>query len=125
MLDEMVRRASEYWDVKEKEFRMILDSGVIISFATDMGCPYLFHGENARELSCLVELGMSPMAAIVSATQTAAHTIGWGDKIGTLEAGKLADLLLVDGNPLDGITILEKAERINMVMKDGEIVITR
>jgi len=125
MLEEGVRRAAEYWEGKAKEFRMILDAGVTVSFATDMGCPYLFHGENARELTCMVELGMTPMQAIVSATRTAAGTIGWGDRIGTLEAGKLADLLLVDGNPLDEIAILEKAEKIRLVMKEGEIAIAR
>jgi imidazolonepropionase-like amidohydrolase len=125
MLDEAVQNAMEYWKIKEKEFKMILEAGITISFSTDMGCPYLFHGENAREFACMVELGMSPMAAVVSATKNAANTIGLGDKIGTIEKGKLADIILVDGDPLKNIAILEKAENIRMVMKDGKIVITR
>jgi imidazolonepropionase-like amidohydrolase len=125
MLDEAVLKAAEYWERKEKEFRMILEAGVTVSFSTDMGCPYLFHGENARELGCLVELGMSPMAAIVSATQTAARTVGLGEKIGTIEAGKLADIIIVEGDPLKNIEILRKAENIKMVMRDGKTVITR
>jgi imidazolonepropionase-like amidohydrolase len=125
MLDAAVQKSAEYWEIKEKEFKMILEKGVTISFSTDMGCPYLFHGENARELACCVELGMSPMAALVSATKTAAHTIGLGDKIGTLEKGKLADLILVDGNPIKDIEVLQKEEKIKMVMKEGKIVVTR
>ena len=125
MLDAAVQKAKEYWEIKEKEFKMILEKGVTISFSTDMGCPYLFHGENARELACCVDLGMSPMAAVVSATKTAAQTVGLGDKIGTLEKGKLADLILVDGNPIKDIEVLQKEEKIKMVMKEGKIVITR
>lgn len=125
LLDAAVQKATEYWSTKEKEFRMILDTGVTLSFPTDMGCPYLFHGENARELACCVELGMSPMAALVSATKTAAQTIGLGDKIGTVEKGKIADILLVDGNPLKNIEILQKEEKIKMVMKEGKIVVNR
>ena len=125
MLDAAVQKAKEYWEIKEKEFKMILEKGVTISFSTDMGCPYLFHGENARELACCVELGMSPMAAVVSATKTAAQTVGLGDKIGTLEKGKLADLILVDGNPIKSIEVLQKEEKIKMVMKEGKTVVTR
>jgi len=125
MMDEAVLKAAEYWERKEREFRMILDAGVTVSHSTDMGCPYLFHGENARELACMVELGMSPMAAIVSATQTAARTVGLGDKVGTIEAGKLADIIIVEGDPLKNIEILQSAENIKMVMKDGKTIITR
>ncbi len=125
MMDAAFQKATQYWEIKEKEFKMILEKGVTISFSTDMGCPYLYHGENARELACCVELGMSSMAAIVSATKTAAHTVGLGDKIGTLEKGKTADILLVEGDPLKDIGILQKEEKIKMVMKEGKRVITR
>ena len=104
---------------------MILAMGVTVSFASDMGCPYLYHGENARELACCVELGMTPMAAIVSATKTAAQAVGLEDKIGTVEEGKLADLLLIDGDPVRNIEILCQKEKIKMVMKEGEIIIAK
>lgn len=125
MLDVMVERATAYWEGKEKEFEMILKSGVTISMSSDMGCPYLYHGENARELESMVHLGMPPMKAILTATQVAANTIGLGDEIGTIEKGKNADIILIDGDPLRNIAILQGHEKINTVMKDGEIIITR
>ncbi len=125
MHDSMVEKATAYWEKKEKEFRMVLDMGVTISFASDMGCPYLIHGENAKELACCVELGMKPMAAIVSATKTAAQAIGLEDQIGTLEKGKIADIIIVKGDPLKDIGILHKEAHIQWVMKDGKVVIRR
>lgn len=125
MPDAMVERATEYWKIKEKEFRMILKKGVKISFASDMGMPYLYHGENARELNSLVELGMTPMAAIVSATNTAAQVIGIDDQVGTIEVGKIADIILIDGDPLKNMEILQAEDKIKMVMKEGKIIINR
>lgn len=125
MPDIMVEKATEYWRLKEKEFKIILDKGVKISFSSDMGCPFLFHGENARELSSLVELGVSPMDAIVAGTKTAANAVGFGDQIGTVEEGKIADIIVIDGDPLKNIEILHKEQKIKMVLKNGEIVISR
>ena len=87
---------------------MLIKVGVTISMASDMGCPYLYHGENAREMETMVNLGMSPMQAILSATKIAANTIGIGDAVGTIEKGKIADIILVDGDPLRNINILQK-----------------
>lgn len=125
MLDSMVERAAAYWQIKEKEFKMILEKGVTISFASDMGCPYLYHGENAKELVSCVELGMKPMDAIVSATKNAAKAVGLDDHIGTIEKGKIADIIMIDGDPLKNMKILHEEEKIKMVMKEGKIVITR
>ncbi len=125
MPDSMVEKAKAYWERKEKEFKMLLDLGVPISFASDMGCPYLYHGENAKELACYVELGMKPMAAIVSATKTAAQALGQDDQIGTLEKGKMADIIIVDGDPLKNIAVLQEEEKISLVMKEGKVVIVR
>ncbi len=61
MPDVMLEKAREYWKLKEKEFAIILEKGVSVSFSSDMGCPFLYHGENARELAACVELGMTPM----------------------------------------------------------------
>jgi len=72
-----------------------------------------------------VELGMSTMDAIVAATRTAAEAIGIDDKVGTIEEGKIADIILVDGDPLQDISLLSTEKKIKMVMKEGEIVITR
>ena len=125
MHDTMVDKAAAYWELKEKEFAMILEKGVTISFSSDMGCPYLYHGENAIELASMVELGMKPMDAIVAATKTAANTIGLGDEIGTIAEGKIADIILIDGDPLSNIALLQEEANIKLVMKGGEIIVTR
>ncbi len=98
---------------------------VKISFSTDSGVPYMCHGDNAKELSSMVELGMSSMEAILTATKNASEAIGLEDKIGTIEKGKLADILIVEGNPLDDIKILESEENIKLVMKEGRIYVRR
>ena len=125
LLDAMVDKAQEYISIKEKEFQMILRKKVKISFATDSGVPYMCHGDNAKELSSMVELGMLPMEAILTATKNASEAIGLEDKIGTIEKGKLADILIVEGNPLDDIKILESEENIKLVMKEGKIYVNR
>jgi imidazolonepropionase-like amidohydrolase len=121
----IAERIAKYWERKEKEFEMLLKTGVIISMASDMGCPYLYHGENARELETMVNLGMSPMQAILAATKNAADTIGIGDMVGTIEKGKIADIILIDGDPLRNIGILQKRDKIKMVIKDGDVIISR
>ncbi len=73
----------------------------------------------------MVELGMSSMEAILTATKNASEAIGLEDKIGTIEKGKLADILIVEGNPLDDIKILESEENIKLVMKEGRIYVRR
>ncbi|MCH7744767.1 MAG: amidohydrolase family protein [Chloroflexi bacterium] len=65
---------------------------------------------------------MTPMQAIQAATKNAAEVLDLGDDIGTVEQGKLADLIVVDGDPLEDIKILKDRERIQVVMKGGEIV---
>lgn len=72
------------------------------------------------ELELLVGLGMSPMAAIQAATKTGAEVL-MRDDIGTLEAGKLADVIIVEGNPLKDISLLRKTENIKVVMQGGKI----
>jgi len=124
MLDIMVERAAAYWEKKQKEFEMIRKAGITISMSSDAGVPYFYHGENARELESLVNLGMSPMDAILAATKTAANTIGLGEEIGTIEKGKTADVILVNGDPLENIAILQDKEKIRIVMKGGEIIQT-
>jgi imidazolonepropionase-like amidohydrolase len=89
---------------------------------TDAGTPFNFHGENAQELERMVALGMTPMDALVASTSAAARLIGIADQVGTIEAGKLADLVLVRGNPLSRITLLQDRERIIGVMQAGKWV---
>ena len=79
-------------------------------------------GEGALELELMVSYGMSPTQAISANTKMGAHAMGMAEDFGTLEAGKLADLIVVDGDPLSDIRILQDRERIQLVMKGGEVV---
>jgi len=77
------------------------------------------HGKNALELAAMVKRGMSPADAIRAATVNAAELMGWQEKVGTLEPGKYADLIAVEGDPLAGISSLQQ---VKFVMKGGEVV---
>ena len=91
-------------------------SGVTIAFGTDAGVSP--HGTNALEFGYMVEGGMPEMEAIQSATVTAARLIGMEDQLGSISQGKLADIVALEGNPLEDISLLSE---INFVMKDGRI----
>ena len=80
------------------------------------------HGTNLRELGLMVGAGLSPMEAIVATTRTAAECLGWQGRVGTLEPGKLADVVIARSDPLDDIRALERADQIALVMKDGVVV---
>jgi len=103
-------------------FMKALRDGIQIAMGTDAGTPFNFHGENAQELERMVALGMSPMQAILASTSAAAHLIGIQDQVGTIEKGKLADLLLFEGNPLRRIDLLRDRSRIIGVMQSGRFV---
>jgi imidazolonepropionase-like amidohydrolase len=95
-------------------------AGVKIGSGSDIIGPY--QHLKGRELS-LKAAAMSPLAAIVSATRTNAEIIGWDDRIGTLEKGKLADVIVVDGNPLEDMTLFERGDKtIVLVMKAGRVM---
>lgn len=123
--DWMVQKANECWADKKSNFRMLIEKGVKISLGSDAGVPYIRQGDNAGELSMFVELGMTPMDAIVAATKTAAEAVGLQNEVGTIEKGKIADIILIDGDPLDNIDILHEEDRIKMVIKSGSTIITR
>ena len=93
--------------------------GVRVVAGTDAGG--WFHGNNSVELDMLVDAGMTPMQAIVAGTREAAACCGLGSDLGTLEADKLADIIVVDGNPLNDITVLQERDNIRLVMKEGRI----
>jgi len=95
-------------------------AGVPIASGADSGTPFNLHGENLRELELLVGIGLSPMEAIVSATRIAAETLGLGSRLGTLQPGKLADLIVVEGDPLEDIAVLQRKDKMVAVMKDGQ-----
>ncbi len=76
------------------------------------------HGDNAKQFSVYVDLGMSPMQAIQSATTLAAESLGWVGETGAIAPGYFADIIAVDGDPLEDISLLEN---VVFVMKDGEV----
>lgn len=98
--------------------------GVRIICGTDAAMPYVTHGTNAYELELLVEAGLSPTEALVAATSGAAEGIGFTE-VGRIEAGCYADFVLVDGDPLSNVHVLQERDRIALVIKDGDIVIDR
>jgi imidazolonepropionase-like amidohydrolase len=109
-------RARQLRDRQLRSFKMALAAGLPIGFATDV--PVMPHGQNAREMAFRVELGESPMSALVSATRINAEILGWSDRVGTVEAGKWADLVAVPGDPLQDITV---TQRVGFVMKGGVV----
>jgi imidazolonepropionase-like amidohydrolase len=104
-------------DIHQRTFPLALAHGVKIAFGTDVG-PFP-HGTQAVEFEYLVRSGMKPVEALRSATIVAAALMGWQDRVGSIEPGKLADLVAVSGDPLADITELE---RTKFVMKGGEVV---
>ena len=112
-----LRKAREVKGDHLESFKMAVQKGVTIAMGTDTGVGP--HGTNAEELALMVEAGMTPMQAIVATTKTAAECCTIGALTGTLEPGKRADLLVVDGDPLTDIAILQDKDRLAVVMKDG------
>jgi imidazolonepropionase-like amidohydrolase len=110
-----------------KSIKQAYQAGVRIALGTDFCGPDIIpHGENAVELEIFVnQVGMTPMEAIVAGTKVSAEALGLENEIGTLEKGKNADLLIVDGNPLDDIKILQNKEKLLVILKDGQIKIDR
>jgi imidazolonepropionase-like amidohydrolase len=94
----------------------LIAEGVPIVFGTDAGV--IPHGSNAREFALMVEAGLSPAASLRAATLGAAAALGWSDRIGSVTAGRYADLIAVRGNPLEDVTVLE---RVGFVMKGGVV----
>jgi imidazolonepropionase-like amidohydrolase len=100
----------------QSTFAKAYKAGVRIMFGTDTGVSA--HGDNAREFRYMVEAGMPPLEAIKSATLVAARFMDAGDRLGSVEAGKLADLIAVPGDPLADIGVLE---HVRFVMKEGKV----
>lgn len=109
-------KAARIGPLIQDSFRRAYAGGVKIAFGTDSGVSN--HGENAREFAYMVEAGMAPMEAILSSTRHAADLLGARDSIGSIEAGRFADVIAVAGDPLKDITELQ---RVVFVMKGGVV----
>lgn len=115
-----LRKAKEVVDAHKESIAKAYQAGVKIAMGTDAGV--MPHGTNLRELGLMCEIGMSPMESIVATTRTAAECMGWLDRVGTLEVGKLADITVVKTDPIANLKSLEDNDTISLVIKDGAIV---
>lgn len=120
MPDYGIRKAAETIEIHSDSISRAYKAGVKIAMGTDAGV--MPHGTNLRELGLMCSVGMSPMQAIVATTKTAAECLGWQDRVGTLEVGKLADVVVVRIDPIKDIRSLENTANIALVMKDGVVV---
>lgn len=115
--DYVLRKARAIIDAHVESFRKAMQRGVKIAMGTDAGTPYNFHNNSALELELMVANGMTPMEAIVTATRNGADCIGVLQDYGTIEEGKIADIIALAENPLDDIRHVRQVET---VFKAGE-----
>jgi imidazolonepropionase-like amidohydrolase len=118
----VVRKGEQIGEWHRMSVRMAHEAGVKIAFGTDCGTPFNRPGENAVELGFMVECGLSPGEALASATRVAADASGLLDRLGTLEEGKAADLLVVNGEPLSNVAVMSDPSAIAYVVKGGTVV---
>lgn len=109
----------------KNSFNNAYKEGINIAMGTDSGTPFNAHGNNALELKLMVDYGMKPMDAIKCATIKSAENLGINNITGSIEVGKMADMILIDGNPIDDISILQNKDKIKIVMKEGNIEVKR
>jgi imidazolonepropionase-like amidohydrolase len=114
---ELIAKGREVMPAARKNVARAFAAGVKVGFGTDAAV--YPHGLNAHEFAVMVKLGLTPLQAIQAATVNDADLLGWSDKVGTIEPGKWADIVAVDGDPLADVTTLE---RVKFVMKGGEVV---
>jgi imidazolonepropionase-like amidohydrolase len=115
--EDMVAKAKVVMPAARANVKRAMAEGVKIAFGTDAAV--YPHGLNAHEFAVMVSLGMTPLAAIQAATVNAADLLGWSDRIGTLDPGKFADLIAVEGDPLQDVRTLE---HVRFVMKGGQVL---
>lgn len=120
MPEHAIRKAQEAMEAHADSIGRAHEAGVKIAMGTDAGV--MAHGTNLRELGLMVEVGMTPMEAIVATTKTAAECLGWQERVGTLEPGKVADVVIAAADPLQDVRSLEDADNIVFVMKGGDVV---
>jgi imidazolonepropionase-like amidohydrolase len=115
-----LRKAEMVMEHHDASISAAIAAGVKVAMGTDSGVTP--HGNNLRELALMVERGMSPTGALVATTRTAADLMGVADELGTLEPGKRADVVVVDGDPLE---VDKLPDRIDSVWKDGRLVVSK
>ena len=113
----MAAKATDVIEAHRQSFRRAVEAGVKIAMGTDAGVGK--HGENGRELVLMVENGMTPMQAIVASTANAARLLHLDEHVGTLEVGKLADVVIVDGDIVGDIRKIADPTNVKLVLKGG------
>ena len=116
MLPESLEKARNLAEARFATYRRLIADRARIVYGSDSGT--YPHGDNARQFSVYVDLGMSPMQAILSATTVAAESLGWTGDIGAIAPGYYADIIAVEGNPLNDVGLLEN---VTFVMKGGAV----
>lgn len=114
--EKIILKEKSLGQAQRDNFLKAVKAGVKIAFGTDAGV--YPHGWNGKQFFYMVKYGLTPMQAIQSATISAAELLDWKEKVGSVSVGKFADIIAVENNPIDDITILEK---IKFVMKDGVV----
>lgn len=113
----MAAKAIGVIEAHQRSFRLAVQAGVKVAMGTDSGVGK--HGENGRELVLMAENGMTPMQAIVASTANAARLLHLDENLGTLEVGKLADVVVVDGDVLEDISKIADPGKVKLVLKGG------
>jgi imidazolonepropionase-like amidohydrolase len=113
----MAAKAISVVDAHQHSFRRAVQAGVKVAMGTDSGVGR--HGDNGRELQLMVEHGMTPTQAIVASTSSAARLLRLDDQLGTLEEGKLADIIIVEGDVLEDISRIANPNNVKFVLKGG------
>ncbi|HVT92040.1 MAG TPA: amidohydrolase family protein [Bryobacteraceae bacterium] len=116
MLPESIAKEKKLGKIQRENFRRAVEAGEKMAFGTDGGV--YPHGDNAKQFPIMVEFGMKPIDAIRAATLNAADLMGWGGKAGAVEPGRWADIIAVDGDPLQDVHCLQ---RVRFVLKGGDI----
>ncbi len=116
MLQESLDKERMIGQLQRDNFRKAFEAGARMAFGSD-GAVYP-HGDNGKQFAYMVEYGMTPMQAIQAATVHAAELIGWPDTVGAVAPGRYADIIAVDGNPLEDVNVMEQ---VSFVMKGGAV----
>src|SRR5699024_3186046 len=120
MPDYGVQKAREVVEAHKESVARAYQAGVKIAMGTDAGV--MAHGTNLRELGIMCDIGMSPMEAIVAATNIAAECMGWDEQIGTIEKDQIADIVVTSTDTLTNIRSLENKDNIVAVLKKENFV---
>ncbi len=126
MPPEVQKKTIEVDSAMKTNHKMAFEKGVKIAIGTDAGTPGNYHGNSGSEVALMVkDVGMTPVQAMQAATIEGAKAIWMDEKIGSIQKGKLADIIISDKNPLENITVLEDIKNFSHIIKDGKIMVKK